>query len=58
MLQEIVDPDLGYTLKEVNAMNEVIRDNIEACEQIPDYEETDRVRARKAIEKAEKAQRF
>ena len=40
MLQEIVDPDLGYTLKEVNAMNEVIRDNIEACEQIPDYEET------------------
>jgi len=58
MLQEVVDPDLGYTLKEVNAMNEMIRDNIEACEKIPDYEETDRVRARKAKEKAEKIQRF
>jgi hypothetical protein len=57
-LQEIVDPELGYTLKEVNAMNEVIRGSIEACEKMPDYEETDRVRARKAREKAEQVQRF
>jgi len=42
----------------VNAMNAVIRDNIEACEQIADYEETDRVRARKAREKALQIKRF
>ena len=57
-LLAIVDPELGYSLKEVNAMNEVIRDNIEACEQIADYEETDRVRARKAREKALQIKRF
>lgn len=49
---------MGYTLKEVNTMNHVIRANMEACEQMPDYEETDRVRTRKAREKVEKMRRF
>ena len=57
-LRAIVDPELGYNLKEVNAMNAVIRDNIEATQNIDDYELTDRVRARKFKEKAEKKERF
>jgi|APSaa5957512535_1039671.scaffolds.fasta_scaffold575022_1 hypothetical protein len=58
MLKEIVDNDLGYNLKEVRAMNKIIRDNNEACRSLPDYEDTDRIKARKAHEKTEKVKKY
>ena len=57
-LKEVVDHDLGYTKQEVNEMNKIIRENVEACNNVADYEDTDRIRARKAKEKTEKIQRF
>ena len=54
----MIDPVLGYTRKNVQHMSGLIQANVEACNKILDYNETERIAARKYNEKKEQQQRW